>query len=143
MSEVNILTVMNRLRPKVQRNKIVKLTHLVDEIIDNDNNVNIDRRDARLFGRKLVETIIAHLNQANFVKLGEIGSISVSCDKDKKLRVNYRASKMIGVILANDFKGDFENAENAGLDEEGFAQRWLNMHPDDVVIMRDKTTRSV
>ncbi|MDM8519369.1 hypothetical protein QUF64_04925 [Anaerolineales bacterium HSG6] len=142
MSEVNILTVMNRLRPKIQRNKIVKLTHLVDEIIDNDDNVNLGRREARLFGRKLVETIIAHLNQADFVKLGEIGSVSVSCDKDKKLRVNYRASKSIGTILANDFKGDFENTENAGLDEEGFARRWLEMYPDDIVVMRDKTTRS-
>lgn len=140
MSEVNILTVINKLRPKVERNKIVKLNHLVDEVVDQTGVVN--RREAREFAKKLTEAIIENLKKANYVKLGEVGSLSVSCDKDKKLRVNYRASKTIGSILDEDFRGEFTNGGNVGLDEEAYAQRWLEQHPDDTVVMRDKSTRT-
>lgn len=140
MSEVNILTVINKLRPKVERNKIVKLNHLVDEVVDQTGLVN--RREAREFAKKLTESIIENLKKANYVKLGEVGSLSVSCDKDKKLRVNYRASKTIGSILDEEFKGEFTNGDNVGLDEEAYARRWLKQHPDDTVVMRDKSTRT-
>jgi len=140
MNEVNILTVINQLRPKVERNKIVKLNHLVDEVVD---HTGINRREAREFAKKLVESIVDNLKKANYVKLGEIGSLSVSCDKDQKLRVNYRASKAIGSILADEFQGSFENGDNVGLDEEGYARRWLEQHPEDTVVMRDRSTRVV
>lgn len=139
MSEVNILTVINQLRPKVERGKIVKLNNLVDEIY---GKTNLSRRDARDFARKLTQAIIDNLAQANYVKLGEIGSLSVSCDKNQELRVNYRASKAITQDLNESFKGSFSNSDNIGLDEEGYAQRWLEQNPEDTVIMRDKSTRS-
>jgi hypothetical protein len=40
------------------------------------------------------------------------------------------------------FRGSFINGENTGLDEEGFAARWLELHPEDTVVMRDGTTRT-
>jgi nucleoid DNA-binding protein len=138
MSDVNILTVINKLRPKVERSKIVKLNNLVDEVVEQSS---LNRRDARDFANKLMDVVLAHLKQADYVKLGEVGSLSVSCDKDQKLRVNYRASKAISGALAGEFKGQFSNAENVGLDEEGYAQRWLEQNPGDVVMMRDGTSR--
>jgi hypothetical protein len=78
----------------------------------------------------------------DYVKMGDIGSFSVSCDKDKKLKANYRAAKGIKDVLATDFRGTFVNGANAGLDEEGFAQLWLELHPEDTVIMRDGSTRT-
>ena len=138
MSEVNILTVINKLRPKVERSKIVKLNNLVDEVVE---QTTLNRRDARDFANKLMDAVLAHLKQADYVKLGEVGSLSVSCDKDQKLRVNYRASKAISGALTTEFKGQFSNGENVGLDEEGYAQRWLDQNPGDVVVMRDGSNR--
>ncbi len=139
MSDVNILTVINKLRPKVERGKIVKLNNLVDEAIEQSG---IDRQQARKFAQALTEVIVENLKKANYVKFGEVGSFSVSCDKDQKLRVNYRATKGINDELATNFSGEFTNSENIGLDEEGYAQRWLEQNPSDTVVMRDKTTRS-
>ena len=34
------------------------------------------------------------------------------------------------------------NGGNAGLDDEGFAQRWLELHPEDTIIVRDGSTRT-
>ncbi len=140
MSEVNILTVINKLRPKVERKKIVKLNNLVDEAVE--QVVDVNRRAARELAARITDVLIGHLKQADYVKFGDVGSLSVSCDKDKKLRVNYRASKSINDALAQDFKGTFLNNENVGLDEEGYARRWLEQHPEDAVVMRDKTTRT-
>jgi len=65
-----------------------------------------------------------------------IASFYTSSDKDKNLRTTYRASKSINRELAQDFRGEFLNGENAGLDDEGFARRWLELHPEDTAIMR-------
>jgi hypothetical protein len=40
------------------------------------------------------------------------------------------------------YRGRFKNAENRGLDDEGFARKWLEENPDDTVIMRDGSTRT-
>jgi hypothetical protein len=81
--------------------------------------------------------------------LGDIGSFSVSCDKNKKLKAGYRVAKAINDDLDDDFRGEFVNGENAGLtcqaqreDDEGYAQRWLELHPGDTVIMRDGSIRT-
>ena len=74
--------------------------------------------------------------------MGDIGNFSISCDKDKNLRANYRAAQGIKDVLATDFRGGFINGGNAGLDDEGFAQRWLELNPEDTVIMRDGSTRT-
>jgi hypothetical protein len=50
-------------------------------------------------------------------------------------------SEVIDGELDTDFKGQVANRENAGLDDEGFAQRWLELHPEDTVVMRDGSTR--
>jgi len=45
-------------------------------------------------------------------------------------------------IKAHYRKGEFVNGENAGLDDDAYAQRWLELHPGDTVVMRDGSVRA-
>lgn len=139
MAELSILSVISKLRPKVQRGHVIELDDLADEIAVQSG---FDRGDARDFAYKFSHSLIQHLKLADYVKLGEIGSFSVGCDKNKKLKVSYRASRDIKDQLAVDFKGSFQNGQYAGLDDEGFAQAWLELNPGDTVIMRDGSNRT-
>jgi len=139
MSEIKLIAVIGKLRPKVKRGRTVVLDDMADEIADQSGH---DRGDARDFGYKFSQVLVRHLKLGDYVKLGDIGSFSVSCDKDKNLRVGYRAPKALNDELEQDFRGEFVNSGNAGLDDEGYAQRWLELNPGDTVIMRDGTTRT-
>ncbi len=139
MAEVTILTVISKLRPKVNRGRTVELDELADEIADQSG---FDRGDARDFAFKFSQALVNHLKLGDYVKMGDMGSFGVSCDKDKNLRVKYYAAKGTKDALATGFRGTFTNSANAGLDEEGFAQRWLELNPEDTVIMRDGSTRT-
>ena len=139
MAEIKILGVITKLRPKVKRGRTVDLDNLADEIATQSG---FDRGDARDFAFKFAQSLVGHLKLGDYVKMGDVGSFSVSCDKDQNLRVNYRTSKQIKDELDRDFQGEFINAGNVGLDEEGYAQRWLELHPEDTVIMRDGSTRT-
>ena len=139
MAELTILSVISKLRPKVQRGRTIELDDLADEISEQSG---FDRGDSRDFAYKFSNRLIQHLKLGDYVRMGELGSFGVGCDKDKRLKVNYRASKVIKDQLATDFKGRFINGEYAGVDEEGFAQAWLTLNPEDTVIMRDGSTRT-
>jgi nucleoid DNA-binding protein len=139
MAQVNIMAVIARLRPKVQQGRVIELDDLADEIAEQSG---FDRGDARDFAFKFAQGLVRHLKYGDYVKLGDVGSFRVDCDKDKKLQVAYRASKVITDELGDGFRGEFVNGENAGLDDEGYAQRWLALHPEDTVVMRDGSTRT-
>ncbi len=139
MAEIKILSVISKLRPRVVRSRTVDLDELAEEIAEQSG---FDVGDARDFAYKFAAAMIRHLKVGDYVKLGEIGSFYVTCDRNKKLKVNYRASKEIRDELLTDFEGEFINGENAGLDDEGYAAKWLEMHPEDTVIMRDGSTRT-
>ncbi len=140
MTEINIIAVIGKLRPRVKRGRLVELDDLADEIAIQSG---FDRGDARDFAYKFALCLITHLKFGDYVKLGEIGSFYVSCDKDKNLRVIYRSSKAVNAELTRDFRGKYIEGENAGLDDEGYAQLWLELYPEDTVIMRDGSTRTV
>ncbi len=139
MTEINVLAVTSKLRPKVERGSTAILDTLADEIAEQSG---FDRGDARDFAFKFAQRLIAHLKRGDYVKLGEIGSFSVGCDKDKNLKVSYRASKDIKYALGRDFQGRFINDQYAGLDAEGFAKAWLTDNPADTVVMRDGSART-
>jgi nucleoid DNA-binding protein len=139
MAEVHILSIISKLRPRVVRRDVIELDDLADEIAVQSG---FDRGDSRDYAYKFFQRLINHLKRGDYVKLGEIGSFSVSCNKDKKLNVSYRASKDIKNQLQFDFRGEFQNNQYAGLDEEGFASAWLELHPEDTVVMRDGSTRT-
>jgi len=139
MAEINIIAVISKLRPKVKQGRIVDLDDLADEIAEQSG---FDRGDARDFAYKFSQAMVRHLKFGDYVKLGEVGSFSLSCDKDKELKVSYRASKVAKNELATDFRGEFVNGENAGLNAEGYARLWLSQNPGDTVIMRDGSTRT-
>ncbi len=139
MAEVRIISVISKLRPKVVRGRTVDLDALAEEIAEQSG---FDLGDARDFAYKFATAMVRHLKVGDYVKVGEIGSFYVSCDRNKKLKVSYRASNVIRDELATDFQGKFTNGENAGLDDEGYAAKWLELHPEDTVIMRDGSTRT-
>jgi nucleoid DNA-binding protein len=139
MSTIQILAVISKLRPRVQRLRTFDLDKLADELAIQSG---FDRGHARDFAYKLARNMVGHLVLGDSVKLDELGSFSVTCDKNKQTRVSYRAAPMVKRAVNGDFQGSFINGDNAGLDEEGFAQRWLDEHPEDTVVMRDGTTRS-
>jgi nucleoid DNA-binding protein len=138
MSDINILGVISKLRPRVERSRKVNLDDLADEIAKQSG---FDRGDARDFAYKFSQSMVDHLKFGDYVQLGDLGGFSVSCDKNKKLKVNYRAAKTIINELAGDFRGNFINGNNTSLDDEGYAALWLETHPEDTVIMRDGSTR--
>jgi nucleoid DNA-binding protein len=139
MAEIKIIAVIGKLRPKVKRGRTVSLDDLADEIAGQSG---FDRGDARDFAYKFARGLVNHLKYGDYVKLGEIGNFYLSCDKDKRVRVAHRASNELNRELAQEFRGQFVNGENAGLDDEGYAGRWLELHPEDTVIMRDGSSRT-
>ena len=78
MAEINILAVISKLRPRVKRGRTFDLDDLADEIAEQSG---FDKGDARDFGYKFAKALINHLKFGDYVKLGDIGSFSVSCDK--------------------------------------------------------------
>jgi hypothetical protein len=139
MATIDILAVISKLRPRVKRNHTFSLDDLADEIAIQSG---FDKGDARDFAYKFSRGLINHLKFGDYVKLGDIGGFGVSCDKNKDLKVSYRASTEIKGELNKSFRGAFINGQNAGLDLEGYAQLWLEEHPEDTVTMRDGTTRT-
>ena len=139
MAEVQILGVIGKLRPRVKRERRVDLDDLADEIAVQSG---FDRGDARDFAYKFAHSMAAHLKFGETVKLGDMGCFHVACDKDLNLRVHYRATKSLKGELATDFRGSFVRPGNAGLDEEGYAQLWLEENPLDTVVMRDGSLRT-
>ncbi len=139
MAEVALISVISKLRPRVKRGRSKTLDDIADEIAEQSN---FDRGDVRSIGYKFARGLIRHLKYADYVKMGDLGSFYVTCDKDKKLNANYRASKTINTQIRQDFRGEFVNGENAGMDDEGYVHLWLEENPDDTVVMRDGTKRT-
>ncbi len=140
MSEIKIIAVIGKLRPRVKPGRLVDMDDLADEIAAQSG---FDRGDARDFAFKFARALVGHLRIGDYVKMAEMGSFYLSCDKDKKLKVAYRASRDVNDWIARDFRGEFINGGNAGLDDEGYARRWLELHPGDTVVMRDGSTRTL
>ncbi len=140
MSEIKIIAVIGKLQPRVKHGRRVDLNDLADEITAQSG---YDRGDARDFAFKFAHALVEHLRFGDSVTMGEMGNFRLSCDKDKKLKVVYRASRDVKDWVARGFRGEFINGENAGLDDEGYARRWLELHPEDTVVMRDGSTRAL
>jgi len=56
-------------------------------------------------------------------------------------RVIFRATSQLKTALKS-YEGDFNNEENKGLDDDGFALKWFEDHPDDTIKMRDGTVKA-
>ncbi len=139
MAEVKLIGVISKLRPRVKRGRSTSLDDIADQIAEKSS---FDQGDVRSIGYKIAKELIRHLKYADYVRIGDLGSFYVTCDKDKKLSANYRASKTIHTQIRQDFRGEFVNGENAGLDDEGYVQLWLEKNPGDTVVMRDGTKRT-
>lgn len=139
MTDITILSIISKLRPRVVRRDVIELDELADEIAVQSG---FDRGDSRDYAYKFSQGLVTHLKKGDYVKLGDMGNFRVTCNIDKEPRIRYRATKEIKKHLKMDFQGDFQNSQYSGLDDEGFAQAWLELHPEDTVILRDGSTRT-
>lgn len=139
MSEIHILAVISKLRPRVQRDLIIELEDIADDIAIQSG---YDRGDTRRFADKLSQVMIRHLKLGDYVKLGDIGNFSVVSDTQQRVRISYRAPKELKMELANDFQGSFINKQYTSLDDEGLAMAWLGQHAEDIITMRDGSQRT-
>ncbi len=139
MAEVALISIISKLRPRVKRGRSKTLDDIADEIAERSG---FDQGDVRSIGYKFARALIRHLKYADYVRMGDLGNFYVTCDKDKKLNARYRASRTINDQIRIDFRGEFVNGENVGLDDEGYVQLWLDENPGDTVVMRDGTKRT-
>lgn len=140
MAEIKLISVISKLRPRIDRGQSVEFEEIAAEIAEQSG---FDRGDALNFAHKFSSRMEHHLMRGRNVKMGDMGTFYVETDKNKKLRVAYRATRAFLKRLQNEFKGSFVNGENAGLEDAGWAQTWLKDNPEDVVVMRDGSRTSL
>ncbi|MCP4608469.1 MAG: hypothetical protein GY845_07130 [Planctomycetes bacterium] len=138
MTQRKIQGVINSLRIRPKRKATWDLSDIGEELAKVST---LDTGDAMNFGYKLFEIIVDGVNEGIAMKLGKLCTITVSCDTDGNVKPSLRAMSQLRTALKS-YEGEFKNSENKGLDEDGFAKKWLEEHPDDTVEMRDGTIRT-
>ncbi len=138
MAEVKIESVISKMRIRPIRKETWDLSDIGKELAKVST---MDTGDAMNFGYKLFEIIINGVNQGIAIKLDKLCTITVSCDVDGNVKPSLRATHQLRMALKS-YEGDYVNEENRGLDNEGFARKWLEQNPDDTVRMLDGSVRS-
>lgn len=139
MAEIHIISVISKLRPRVAHRSRIPMDVIADEIADESG---YDRGTTRDIAYKLARKLVEHLQWGDSVNFAELGDFRIEVDKSLKKMIKYRAAKETSSTLQIDFRGEILLASNVGLDDEGYAARWLEEHPEDTVIMRDGSTRT-
>lgn len=138
MAEVSIQSVISKLRVRTVRKDTWNLENVGRELAKTSE---MDTGDAINFTYKIFDIIIENVNQGVHVNLGKLGTVGVSADTQGNVKPTFRASSDLRTAVKA-YQGSFKNSANRGLDEEGFARKWIEEHLDDSVVMRDGSTRS-
>ena len=136
--EKTIQGVINSLRIRPVRKETWDLSDIGEELAKVST---LDTGDAMNFGYKLFDIIIDGVNQGIAMKLGKLCTITVSCDIDGNVKPSLRAMPQLKTALRS-YEGDFNNEENKGLDDDGFARKWFEDNPGDTIKMRDGTVKT-
>ena len=138
MAKRKIHTIINKRRIRPKR----KGTLTIDDIGEELSKVSgMDVGDLKNLIYKLAVIIIASIIKGYHVNLGELGVFGISCDVKGNVKFSWRASpKFQKALRAHEIQ--FKNPENKGLDDEGFAHKWLEDYPDDIIEMRDSSERT-
>ena len=138
MAEIHIVSIINKLRTRPEHVDTWDIEDIGRELAKGSN---LDIGDAINFTYKLFAIISNGLQEGVHMKLDKLFIIGISCDLDGNVKPTVRFSpELKRAVLA--YRGKLKNAENRGLDDEGFARKWLEQNPDDVVIMRDDSRRT-
>ncbi len=138
MAEVKIISVINQLRIRPVREATLGIEDIGKELAKVSR---MDTGDAQYFVHKLSDIIINRVNQGYHVNLGKLCIIGTSCDLDGNVKITLRLSFSLRDALKS-YTGRFKNKENKGLNDEGFARKWLEDHLEDAVRMRDDSLRT-
>ncbi len=138
MAKKKIQSIISSMRIRPVRKETWDLSDIGKELAKVST---LDTGDAMNFGYKLFDIIVDGVNEGIAMKLGKLCTITVSCDTDGNVKPSLRAMPQLKAALKA-YEGDFNNEENKGLDDEGFARKWLEENPGDTVEMRDGTVRA-
>ena len=139
MAEIDIMSVINKLRPRPERKGTLTIEDIGKELAKVSG---MDTGDVHNFIYKLSDIITDSVNQGYHVNMGRLGVFGVSCDLDGNTKPTHRASFEFRKAVRTGYEGDFKNPANKGLDDKGFARKWLEDHPKDTVVMRDGSIRT-
>ncbi len=138
MAQVTIQTVINKLRVRTVHEDTWDLDDIGRELAKVST---MDTGDALNFTYKLFDIIEDGITRGIHMKLGKLCIVGNSIDVDGNVRPALRATPALRRAVKA-YAGRYKNLENKGLDDEGFARRWLELYPDDEVIMRDGSIRT-
>ncbi len=138
MPDVKIHTIINKLRVRTVREETWDLDDIGRELAKVST---MDTGDAINYIYKLFDIIIDGVTRGIHMKLGKLCIIGISIDVDGNVKPMLRATSVLRRAVKL-YEGRYKNPENRGLDDEGFARKWLELNPDDRVIMRDGTART-
>lgn len=138
MADIKILSVINKLRIRPVREDTWDVEDIGRELAKVSE---LDTGDALNIAYKLFDIVVDGVNRGINVTLGKLCTVGVSVDVAGNVKPSLRSTSHLRRAVKT-YQGRFKNAENKGLDEEGFARRWLELNPNDTVIMRDGTTRT-
>ena len=137
MAEINIQAVITKIRIRPVRKNTWDIEDVGSELAKVSE---MDTGDAINFTYKLFDMIIENLQKGVHLNLGKLGVFGVGSDVQGTVKPTFRFSNDIRNAVKA-YQGSFKYAENRGLDDEGFARKWLEANPEDTVIMRDDSTR--
>ena len=138
MAEIKIHSVINKLRIRPVREDTWGLEDIGRELAKVSE---MDTGDAINMTYKLFDIVVDGLTRGVHMNLGKLGVLGVTMDVAGTAKPSFRASPDLRTSVKA-YRGRVKNAGNKGLDDEGFARRWLEEHLDDTVIMRDGSQRT-
>jgi hypothetical protein len=138
VAEITIQSVIAKLRIRPVRQDTWNIEDVGRELAKVSE---MDTGDAINYIYKLFDIIAAAVTQGIHLKLGKLCIVGVECDVDGNVKPVIRPSPDLRAATRA-YHGPFKYPENKGLDEEGFARRWLESHLDDTVIMWDGSSRT-
>lgn len=138
MAEIKIQSVINKLRIRTVHKETWDLDRIGAELAKVSE---MDTGDAINFTYKLFDIVVDGITQGLHMDLGKLCIIGTDCDVQGDVKATFRPSPELRRAVKA-YRGRFKNAANKGLDDEGFARKWLSEHLDDTVVMRDGSTRT-
>ena len=115
MKDMSILSVINKLRIRPVREDVGRELAKTSEL---------DTGDAINYTYKRFDIIIENVNRGTHIKLVKLGTVGVSPDVAGNTKPTFRFSKDMKTAVKT-YQGEFKNAKNRGLDDEGFARKWI------------------
>lgn len=138
MAEIKIQSVINKLRIRTVHKETWDIDRIGEQLALMSE---LDAGDAINYTHKIFDIVVDGITQGIHMDLGKLCIIGTDCDVQGNVKATFRASPELRRAVKA-YRGRFKNAENKGLDDEGFARKWLEEHLDDTVIMRDGTSRT-